>query len=56
MIDCPYCGERFELIIDTGEPAQSYIEDCYVCCRPIALEVMLEGEDVWVSARHENDC
>ena len=55
-IDCPYCGETFELVIDTGENDQDYIEDCYVCCRPIHLSVWLEGESFQVVARHENDC
>jgi hypothetical protein len=34
---CPYCGEGFSLQIDTSQPEQSLIEDCSVCCRPIAL-------------------
>ena len=55
-IDCPYCGEAIELGIDTGENDQDYIEDCYVCCRPIHLSVWLEGESFQVIARHENDC
>ena len=55
-IDCPYCGEAFELVIDTGEIDQHYIEDCYVCCRPIHLSVWLEGDVFQVVARHENDC
>ena len=42
-IDCPYCGESYELVIDTGESEQHYVEDCYVCCRPIHLSVWLEG-------------
>ena len=55
-IDCPYCGEAFELVIDTGENEQQYIEDCYVCCRPIHLSVWLDGDVCEVIARHENDC
>jgi hypothetical protein len=34
---CPSCGEVFSLLIDTSQPEQSLIEDCSVCCRPIAL-------------------
>ncbi len=56
-IDCPYCGEEFELIVDPVEPEQSYIEDCFVCCRPIHLSVSVdEAGDVNVIARSENDC
>ena len=32
-IDCPYCGERINLVLDTSAGAQRYIEDCQVCCR-----------------------
>jgi cysteine-rich CPXCG protein len=38
-IVCPHCGEPFALILDTSLPEQSIIEDCTVCCRPIALSV-----------------
>jgi Cysteine-rich CPXCG len=38
-ITCPHCWERIEIVIDTSEPQQSYIEDCSVCCRPIAITV-----------------
>ncbi len=34
-VDCPYCGERLDLLIDTSAGAQSYVEDCQVCCRPM---------------------
>ena len=57
-ISCPYCGEQFEILIDVSETDQSYIEDCYVCCRPISLiiEVSELGEVLSVLARHENEC
>lgn len=32
---CPYCGETFATLADTSAGAQSYIEDCSVCCQPI---------------------
>jgi phage terminase large subunit GpA-like protein len=38
-ITCPHCGESFSLQIDTSFPAQSMIEDCTVCCRPITLTI-----------------
>ena len=34
---CPYCGELIELLIDCSRGVQEYIEDCYVCCRPIQV-------------------
>ena len=57
-ISCPYCGEQFEILIDLSAADQSYIEDCYVCCRPISLivEVSELGEVLSILARHENEC
>ena len=38
-VSCPYCGETFPLQVDTSQREQSLIEDCTVCCRPIALTI-----------------
>jgi len=38
-VTCPYCGERFATTIDASGGSQQYIEDCYVCCRPIVFIV-----------------
>lgn len=34
-IDCPYCGETINVLIDSSDIDQQYIEDCQVCCKPI---------------------
>lgn len=39
---CPYCGERFETRIEVSAGAQQYIEDCEVCCRPMALSIEID--------------
>jgi len=39
---CPYCGECFTIGVDASVEQQSYIEDCYVCCRPIQFTVRCE--------------
>ncbi len=55
-ITCPYCGEAIELLIDDSAGDQQYIEDCQVCCRPIAIAVTLgETGDPEVDARAEDD-
>ena len=55
-LDCPYCGERFDLLIDTSQPQQDTFEDCSVCCRPIHLRVSCApGELHEVSARREDE-
>ena len=37
-VDCPYCGENIELLIDDSSSEQDYYEDCSVCCRPIRIK------------------
>ena len=37
-INCPYCGEVIELLIDDSETEADYYEDCSVCCRPIRIK------------------
>lgn len=55
-IDCPYCGEVIEILIDTSVPSQHYIEDCQVCCRPITLQVEVDAEGVAeIRVSGEND-
>ncbi|HEX4630326.1 MAG TPA: CPXCG motif-containing cysteine-rich protein [Chthoniobacterales bacterium] len=45
-ITCPHCGEVFPLQIDTSQRDQSLIEDCTVCCRPIALTIQCRPGEV----------
>ena len=54
-VDCPYCGEPIELVVDASVDHQEYVEDCSVCCRPIQLTVSVDGNDVFVAARDENE-
>ena len=46
-----------ELTIDEdGGAAQDYVEDCAVCCRPIAVGVAIDEEGgVYVEARRLDD-
>lgn len=46
-IQCPYCGESIELLVDPSAGGQRYIEDCSVCCRPIELALVHDGAD-WI--------
>ena len=34
------------MVLDTSVGAQSYIEDCEVCCRPIQLRYAVEDGEV----------
>lgn len=55
-INCPYCGESIDLIIDDSAGEQAYIEDCQVCCRPIevAVSINTDGTPV-IAVRAEDD-
>ena len=35
--ECPCCGEPITMVLDLSVSVQSYVEDCEVCCNPIAL-------------------
>lgn len=44
-VDCPYCGEQVELLLDpTGGDVQEYVEDCEVCCQPWSVRVHVDQE------------
>lgn len=55
-IDCPYCGEQIELIVDDSAGEQQYVEDCSVCCRPINVEVTLDDTNsIVLNCRSDNE-
>lgn len=55
-VECPYCGETIEVLIDCSVPEQNYIEDCQVCCRPINFDVVVDPDgDAVVYVSHENE-
>ena len=55
-IDCPYCGETLEILIDDSIESQRYIEDCQVCCQPIEfLAICVPGLAPDVTVRHQDD-
>ena len=41
---CPYCGETIEVLVDYSAGDQEYIEDCYVCCRPINIGITMNDD------------
>ena len=53
---CPYCAEPIALVIDCSEDEQRYIEDCFVCCRPISLDISVDASGFpAVQVRREDD-
>ncbi|HMH18432.1 MAG TPA: CPXCG motif-containing cysteine-rich protein [Burkholderiales bacterium] len=56
FIQCPYCGERIEVVVDCSVKRQEYVEDCSVCCRPITLSVVSShGEVVSIESKTEDE-
>ncbi|RJS94317.1 CPXCG motif-containing cysteine-rich protein [Salinisphaera sp. Q1T1-3] len=55
-VACPYCGETITIVVDTTAGRQSYVEDCFVCCQPIVLDIDVDpdGALAHVDARPEN--
>lgn len=49
-VECPYCGEGFDIHVTSEDEGQNMSEDCHVCCRPISVHVHLEDDELQVSA------
>jgi transcription elongation factor Elf1 len=37
IISCPHCAEPMSILIDLSAGAQTYIEDCQICCQPMQI-------------------
>lgn len=67
-INCPYCGESIQIMIDVStedsagislaDYTQTYTEDCQVCCRPITINYAIDsdGELISFNIQREDDC
>lgn len=55
-IECPYCGEPFEMLVDLSAGTANYIEDCRICCQPIEFDVEIDptGRLVRLAAMRED--
>ncbi|MEN8712368.1 MAG: CPXCG motif-containing cysteine-rich protein [Arenicellales bacterium] len=55
-VQCPYCWELIEVLIDSSVNEQAYIEDCQVCCRPINFSVVVNESGAFeVNVSHEDE-
>ncbi len=45
-VQCPFCGQAFELVIDTSVPSQRFTTDCEVCCRPFEVAAECEPGEI----------
>ena len=56
VIQCPYCGEQIELLVDYSIKRQEYVEDCQVCCKPMTLSIVINDErGAQIDARPETE-
>ena len=55
-IQCPYCGQLIDVVVDVSIRNQQYFEDCSVCCRPMVVSVVtsLDGVES-IQARTEDE-
>jgi hypothetical protein len=55
-VQCPYCGESIDVLMDCSISHQNYIEDCQVCCRPVIFDVTVGNEgELRIVLTHENE-
>jgi len=55
IVQCPYCAQNFEVLVDCSIEHQEYIEDCEVCNRPVELVVHVSPEgEIAVETRSED--
>lgn len=41
-VQCPFCGQSFDIVVDTSVVQQRFTTDCEVCCRPV--EIIVESQ------------
>ena len=46
FFQCPHCWETISMLIDVSQPDQNYIEDCEICCNPLQIIVVTNGEKI----------
>lgn len=57
VFTCPWCWQSQTIVVDCSGGDAEYVEDCTVCCRPIAVRVSVaaDGALEGVSVSREND-
>jgi len=45
-IQCPFCGQSFDVAIDTTIANQCFTTDCEVCCRPFEVRAECEAGEI----------
>jgi len=45
-IQCPFCGQRFDLVVDTSAKSQRFSTECEICCHPFDVVADCEPGEV----------
>ena len=45
-VQCPFCGQSFDVGVDTSIESQCFTTDCEVCCRPFEVRVECEEGEI----------
>lgn len=45
-IQCPFCGQSIEIVVDTSVAHQRLTMDCEVCCRPFEVVAKCEPGEI----------
>jgi Cysteine-rich CPXCG len=45
-VQCPFCGQSFEIVVDTSTGFQQFTTDCEVCCRPFEVIAQCEPGEI----------
>ena len=45
-IQCIYCGQSFEILVDATTNSQRFTTDCEVCCRPMEIVAECEAGEI----------
>lgn len=53
-IQCPFCGDQFEIAVDTTIDSQCFTTDCENCCRPFEVTAEFSGGELVSLATQAN--
>jgi hypothetical protein len=45
-IQCPFCWQSFEIVVEATTDSQCFTTDCEVCCRPLEVVIVCEAGEV----------
>lgn len=45
-IQCPHCGETFDIALDVSEGSAEFVVDCEICCRPMTVTTRVRAGEI----------